>query len=111
MANKDLTCVEELFEMVSKNQKFVRFLKEEGVYKLYNRLIKMPKFRPYHEQTLRSKTQFEHFKTGEYFIIRAFPWVDEEVLNAKINWRLLNIKWEEVMKNNAILIHRKCDSK
>ena len=105
--NKELTCVEDLFEMVSKNQKFVRFLKEEGVFKLYNRLIRMPKLRSYHEQTLRCKTYFENFKTGRYFIVRAFPWNDKEVQNTKIDWASLSIKWERVMKNNTILIHRK----
>ena len=98
MMNKELTCVEDLFEMVSKNQKFVRFLKEEGVFKLYNRLIRMPKLRPYHEQTLRLKTYLEDFKTGKFFIIRAFPWDDEEVKNTKIDWPLLSTKWEKVMK-------------
>lgn len=98
MANKELTCVEDLFKMVSKNQKFVRFLKEEGVYKLYNRLIRMPKLRPYHEQTLRCKSYFKKFETGEYFIVRAFPWNEKEVQNTKIDWPLLSIKWEKAMK-------------
>lgn len=84
-------CVEDLFRMISQNRTFIRFLKEHHAFKAYDRLIRMPKFRGYHNQTIRY--YLNHFTNGKYFIVRAFPWNDKDVQNTKICWGILSNEW------------------
>lgn len=91
MQKNKLTCAEDLFRMVSHNRMFIRFLKEHRAFKAYDRLIRMPKFIGYHNQTISSFSN--NFTNGKYFIVRAFPWTDKDVQNTKIHWKLLSDKW------------------